>query len=102
MAKAKSSKTSERKTSQFRGKPASIACRPAVNLREKSKINDEEDYENDDDFDELADHEDDVIEDKSYAEKLEAREASQKKTSKRKKLSLHAKGSGSLFIPKKK
>ncbi len=102
MAKAKSSKSPEKKTSQFRGKPSSNMRRPEIKQKKKLKTDDEEDYENDDDFDELADHEDDVIEDASYAEKLEAREASQKKTSKRKKLALHAKGSGSLFIPKKK
>ena len=102
MAKAKSSKTPERKPSQFRDKPAANSRKPEVTAKKKLKRDDEEDYDNDDDFDELADHEDDVIEDASYAAKIEAREASQKKTSKRKKLSLHAKGSGSLFIPKKK
>lgn len=66
----------------------------------KSKIqedtDDEEDFENDDDFDAYADEDDDIIENETYKPQLTV---SKKK---KPKLTEHKKGSGSLFIPKKK
>jgi hypothetical protein len=57
---------------------------------------DEEDFENDDDFDAFADEDDDVIENESFKPKLTVNKK------KMPKLTEHKKGSGSLFIPKKK
>lgn len=57
---------------------------------------DEEDFENDDDFDAYADEEDDIVENEKFKTQLTV---SKKK---KPKLTEHKKGSGSLFIPKKK
>lgn len=68
--------------------------RPDPKLKEIDE--EEEDFENDDDFDAFADEDDDIIENENFKAQLTV---SKKK---KPKLTEHKKGSGSLFIPKKK
>lgn len=86
-----------------KAKPSSPKQKIKVPIEE-----DEEDYENDDDFDPYADEDDDIIEDDSFAMKFESNKNSKNKDEdkedslQKKKKRLHQKGTGSLFIPKKK
>lgn len=86
-------KPREREAMPEKVKPTATPKKVAKKMIE----DDEEDYDNDDDFDPLADEEDDVIETDDFKASISA--VKKKKDFKKK---VSNPGSGSLYIPKKK